>query len=173
MAEETTTETSVTETTTTEPTDVEKLKKALEAERAGRRDAERSRKAADSELEKLRTASLSETEKAIAEAKAAGRTEALAETGKRLAAAELRAAAAAAGLDVAEVLDLVDLTRFVGEDGNPDEKAIAEAVTKFAGLRGEPAVTTRPGLDLGPRASAMPLNGDPILGALKSKLGIQ
>lgn len=128
---------------------------------------------AQKELEKLRSASLSDTERAVAEAKAAGRTEALIETGRRLAAAEFRAAAAAAGLDVAEVLDLVDLARFVGEDGTPDEKAIAAAVNKLVALRGEPSPQPPPGLDLGPRPGVLALNGDPLLQSLKTKLHIQ
>lgn len=109
------------------------------------------------ELEKLRTAQLSETERAVAEAKAAGRAEVTTEVGRRLAAAEFRAAAATAGLDVAAVLDLVDTGRFLTDSGEPDEKAIAAAVEKFTALRGEQP-EKRVSLDLGPRRTDTPVD---------------
>jgi hypothetical protein len=90
-------------------------------------------KAAD-ELEKLRKASMTEQEKAVAEAEAKGRTAAAADYGRKLAAAEMRAAAAAAGVDLSEIADLIDVSRFVGDDGEVDAKAIKAAVAKFSKL---------------------------------------
>lgn len=112
------------------------------------------------ELDKLRAAQMSETERAVAEAKAAGRAEALAESGKRLAAAEFRAAAAAAGLDVAAVIDLVDTARFITDTGEPDSKAITGAVEKFTALRGE-QTPPRVSMDLGPRVVEQPKDTSP------------
>lgn len=99
-------------------------------------------------LEAERAKGLSEAERAISEAKAAGRTEAIQEAGRRLARAEIRAAAAGKGLDVAALLDDVDLTRFVGEDGEPDDKAIAKAIDRWAGIakrKGDADQGYRPG----------------------------
>jgi len=90
------------------------------------------------DLKKKATAALSDTEKAVAEAKAAGAAEASAKTGARLARAEFRAAAAGKvppdALD--GFLEYADLTKFVGADGEPDEKAIAAAVKKLTGTAG-------------------------------------
>lgn len=79
---------------------------------------------AKTELEKQRQAAMTDAERAIAEAETKGRTAATAEFGKRLATSEIRAAAATAGADLAGVFDYLDLGRFVGDDGEPDEKAI-------------------------------------------------
>lgn len=89
---------------------------------------------AQAELEKLRKAAMSEQERAVAEAEEKGRQAAAAEYGARLAAAEFRAAVAAAGLDLGDAADLIDVTRFVGEDGEVDTKAIQAAVKKLAKL---------------------------------------
>ncbi|MEU0199138.1 MULTISPECIES: hypothetical protein [unclassified Streptomyces] len=86
------------------------------------------------ELESLRTANMSEQEKAIAEAEKAGRTAAASEYGQKLAAAEFRAAVAAAGIDLGEAAEYIDVTRFIGEDGEVNVAAIKSAVTKFSKL---------------------------------------
>lgn len=87
------------------------------------------------ELEKLRTASMTEQEKLVAEAEQRGKAAALAGAGARLARAEIRAAAAGRvdkqALD--GFLEYADLTKFVGADGEPDAKAIEAAVGKLAG----------------------------------------
>lgn len=92
-------------------------------------------RAAQSELEKVRKAGLTEQEKAVAEAEQRGRSAALASTGARLARAEFRAAAA--GQVDKETLDAyledVDLSKFLSEDGEPDTKAIEGRIKKLAG----------------------------------------
>lgn len=80
------------------------------------------------ELERQRQASMTESERALAEAKATERATVVAEFGKRLARAEIRSAAAAANKDVAGVFDYLDLSRFVTEDGEPDAKEIGAFV---------------------------------------------
>lgn len=88
------------------------------------------------ELDKIRAAGLTEQEKAVAAAKAEGLTEAQKATAPRLVRAELRAAAAESGLDknaLSGFLEYADLSKFVTDDGEPDEKAIAAAVKKLGG----------------------------------------
>lgn len=114
-------------------------RQALQVERKARLDAEKARKAAEKEIEKLRSAAMSDQEKAIAAAK----TDALAEANKaaapRLVRAELRAAAAEAGVPKDALdgfLEYADLKRFVNDDGEPDSKAIAAAVKRLGGGSG-------------------------------------
>jgi len=89
-------------------------------------------KSATTELEKVRQSSMTEAEKAAAEAEARGRATATAEFGKRLATSRFDALASKRnpGFDTSAFLEIVDLSRFVGDDGEPDEKAIAAAVEK-------------------------------------------
>jgi hypothetical protein len=91
-------------------------------------------KANHTELETLRAANMSDQEKAIAEAEKKGRTAAATEYGQKLAAAEFRAAVAAAGIDLGEAAEYIDVTRFVGDDGEVNVTAIKAAVTKFSKL---------------------------------------
>lgn len=108
-------------------------KKAVLGELA---EARRTAKAAQRELEKVRTASMTDQEKAVADAKAAGQTEGARAAAPRLVRAELRAAAAEASLPKAALdgfLEYADLSRFVGDDGEPDSKAIEAAVKRLGG----------------------------------------
>lgn len=93
-------------------------------------------KAAQAELDKLKTSSMSEQEKAVASAKAEGQREATLSAGKRLAAAEFRATAAGRLADPAAAIELLDLAKFVGDDGEPDTKAIEDAVSKLVSASG-------------------------------------
>lgn len=93
--------------------------------------------AAAKELERVRAAAMSETEKAVAEAKTAGAAEAARAAAPRLVRAEFRAAAA--GTVDKQTLDAyledVDLTKFVGDDGEPDLKAIEARIKRLGGGR--------------------------------------
>jgi hypothetical protein len=103
-------------------------------------------------LEKQQRDSMPEAEKATAEAKAAGRAEAVTEFGKRLARTEFDALAGRRNpdFDTASALEWVDLARFVGEDGEPDSKAIKAAVERLVPApEGGP-----PSFDGGPRTTA-------------------
>lgn len=167
MADDTTTapttETASAETTATvatevKPDDTGELrdagKKALDAERDARKAAERERNALKREIEEIRRSSMSESEKAIAEAEAKGRTAATQEYGKRLARSEIRALASDAQADLTGVFDYLDLSRFVGEDGEPNEREIKKFVDSL------PKKTTPvPSFDGGSRAPA-PAGGD-------------
>jgi hypothetical protein len=79
---------------------------------------------AKTELEKQRRADMSDAERALTEAEERGRTAATETFGKRLATSEIRATAADSGRDLTGVFDYLDLTRFIGDDGEPDAKAI-------------------------------------------------
>lgn len=96
---------------------------------------ERARYSDYSDLKKRAAAAMTEQERAVAEAEQRGRSAALKDSGSRLARAEFRAAAAGkvstSALD--GFLEYADLGRFVGDDGEPDEKAIAAAVKKLSG----------------------------------------
>ena len=106
------------------------------------------------EYDEQRKAAMTEAERAVAEAEAKGRTAATAEFGKRLATSEIRAVAADAGADLAGVFDYLDLSRFVGEDGEPDEKAIKAFVD---GLPKKEAAA--PSYDGGTRTPTTPPQG--------------
>lgn len=138
----TTTGTTTTTATDTTATDVSGLREALDKERALRRDAERRAKDAagyKTKLDELNAAQMTEQEKAVAkavaDAEARVKTDTLASTAIRLARAELRAAAGsrveASALD--GFLEYADLSKFVGENGEPDDKAIKAAIDKLAG----------------------------------------
>ena len=129
--------------------DLTKLQAALDKEREVRKTFERQVKEFDSQ----RKASMTETERAIAEAEERGRSAVRSEYGQRLAQTEFRAAAAARDpeYDVAKALKYVDLGRLVGEDGEPDAKAIAAAVADLIPERGTPAP---PSFDGGTRQAA-------------------
>lgn len=83
--------------------------------------------------EQARLASMGEAERQIEEAKAAGRSEAVNEFGRRLARTEFDAIAGRRNpdFDTASALEWVDLSRFVGDDGEPDTKAITAAVERL------------------------------------------
>lgn len=105
-----------------------------------------------SEFDKQRKAAMTEAERAVAEAEERGRTAAASDFGQRLARTEFDAVAARRNPDVdtSQVLEYVDLTRFVGDDGEPDPKAISAAVER---LVPEPAGGT-PSFDGGTRTPA-------------------
>lgn len=122
-------------------------KQAVLAELA---ETRREARAAKAELRKLREASQTEQEKALAEAEQRGATAVLSKVGARLAKAELRAAAAGTvDKDTLDgFLEYADLSRFLGEDGEPDDKAIAAAVKRLGGG------SRQTDFDGGPRSSA-------------------
>lgn len=103
------------------------------------------------ELEQLRTAQMSDTEKAIAEAEKRGRDAALKELRADMARSKLQAQAAGKVADVDALLEVVDVSRFIKEDGI-DEDAIAatiERLTKVAPA--QPAPPKFGSVELGPQ----------------------
>lgn len=104
------------------------------------------------ELEKNQKASMTDAQRALSEAETSGRTAAVKEFGQRLARTEFDAAAGRRNpdFDTAQALEYVDLTKFVGEDGEPDLKAIKAAVERLVPA---PAGGT-PSYDGGSRSTA-------------------
>lgn len=148
---------------------VEQLRKENAKYRTKANESTEAAKAA----EKARLSAMTEHERAVAEAEARGRSAVLTEVGQRLARTQFVAEAARRnpGYDAAAVLDDLNLARYIGEDGEPDDKAIADAVSRLVPA---PDANPRPvgDADLGTRAAPLPLNGDDIEIALRKKLGI-
>jgi len=134
--------------------DVAKLQAALDKEREIRKAAEK--RAKDYEAEQR--AKLTDSERAVAEAKEAGRLEAVQAYGTRLAATEFRAAAAARnpGYDVSKALAYLNLGTFVDEHGEPNGKAIEAAVADLVPEAVAPDGRPRGNADLGPRQTPLP-----------------
>ena len=106
-------------------------KRALKAERDARQAAEKAAETARNEAEALRKKHQSAEERALEEAKNAGRAEALAEANSRLVRAEVRTAAAGKLTDPGDAGALLgDLDRFVVK-GEVDTKAIASAIDEL------------------------------------------
>lgn len=117
-------------------------------------DERKQRKAAEAKLDKLTRDGMTEQERLIAEARAAGKAEAADEHARALAAAEFRAAATGRLAEPDKALARLDLGKLV-KDGAPDKAAIAEAVADLA------AVPAAPGhVPPGPRSTTPPGSGD-------------
>lgn len=125
--------------------------------------------------EKARLAAMTEAERAVVEAEQRGRLAVLGDLGKRLARTEFDAAAARRnpGFDTAGALEYLDLSRLVGDDGEPDIKAISAAVERLvpAPATAVGGGTPRPDMSQG-ASTPLALNGDGLENALKQKLGI-
>lgn len=170
---ETTTESTETATTTSETDTVETdWKSEAEKWKANSRKHEERAKAnsiAATELERLKAEALPEQERAVAEAKAAGRAEALKESGAALVRAEFKAAAAdrmSPGL-----IQALDTSPYINDDGTVD----VEAIAKFVADNAPPQAETEKKPDLpdfgqGKRGAAA-ASDDPLLAEIGQKLG--
>lgn len=118
-------------------------------------------KAATAELEKQRQASMTEAEKAVADAEARGRTAAATEFGKRLARTEFDALAGRrnADFDTSSALEFVDLSRFLDESGEPDMDAIKSAVERLV----PPSTAATPSYDGGVRSTSSSTDFNQVL----------
>lgn len=138
-------------------------------------EARKARKAAERELAKVQQASMTETERAVAEAEERGRAAERVALGQRLVRAEFRAQAAGKVSNLDELLDDLNLAKFIDEDGEPDAKAIAKAVARFTPT--EPTEDTsrqpgpRPDLSQGGSRNHMALNSDDLTNAIKAAVG--
>ena len=144
-------------TATTEPPATGELgeagQKALESERTARKEAEKQAKQFQRELEQHKQASMSEAEKAVAEAEKRGAATAQQSFAQRLVRSDFTAAAARVNpeFDAAAVLEDLNLAKFVGEDGEPDAAAIQKAVERLVPPSGAPRP---PSFDGGARSTA-------------------
>lgn len=174
----TTPETGADTTTTVTTTDApegdlpEAIKAILAKERKAAADAVKAQKAAELALTQQQQATMTEQERAVSAAKAEGRTEALRELGVTRAADAVRLLAAGRPIDVEALIEGVDLSRYVGDDGDPDRKALEAWLDRVAPKAAEPTTPTFPDLGQGARTTPMALNGDPLLQSVKTKLGI-
>lgn len=152
----------------------DEVKKKLDHARTWEKRAKDNAGAAK-QLDDLRRSSMSEQEKAVEDAWTAARAATLGEVGEKLARAQFKAAAAGKLPDVDELVDVLDLGKFVTEDGEPDEAVIAATVDKLIASRGadDDSSSFMVDPDQGRRSDAIPLNGDPILRDVKAKLGIR
>lgn len=145
--------------------------KALEAFKARARTAEKAAKTAEAELEKLRKATMSEQEKAVAEARAVGRAEAVAEANDRLLRAEIRATAAGKLADPADAAALLgDLSTFLTADGEPNAKAITSAIDEL--VKAKPYLAPQGARPWPlPGGGAKPSNGQSINDVIRQRAG--
>jgi hypothetical protein len=131
------------------------------------------------ELEQLRHQSMSDQEKAVAEAKAAGLAEGLVAGAVKVAAAEVRAAAAGRLTDeqVDALIGRTNLGSFIGDDGEVNRADVLRFMDDIAPKTTDDQETRQGFPDLGQGARGgnnnAALNGDPLLRDLKAKLGIR
>lgn len=177
---DTTTETGTTEAETTDQTETDWKAEAEKWKSQSRKNEDRAKDNAKKakDLDELHKASMTDAEKAIADAEARGRSAALVESGSKIVAAEVRAAAAGRNLDVDALLEGLDPARFLDSEGEPDADAISKWVDRIAPAQAEEVEAPGPlgaGIDLGQGTrttdSNMALNGDPLFKALKSAVG--
>lgn len=90
---------------------------------------------AATELEELRRQAMSDQEKAVLDAKAEGRREALGEFGLKLVDAEFRAVAARHTIDdetLSTIFEMVDLRKYLDDEGQVKAEDIATHLARFA-----------------------------------------
>jgi len=102
------------------------------------------------EADKLKAASLSDAEKALEQAKVEGRQAAQAEFGQRLAAAEIKAALTGVVPNPAEIVEDLNLAKYVTDGGEVDGEAVAALKKKYEGF-GRQGRTSGPDLGQGQR----------------------
>ncbi len=142
-------------------------KRALEAERKAARAAERKAKELERRLAELEAANQTESEKAIAAARAEGRTEALSTANARIVAAEIKSAASGVLANPDLAVRLIDASEFeVDEDGNPDTKAIKAEVQRL--VKDEPYLAAGAKPAPLPGGGATPSQGSTMDDALRA-----
>ncbi len=167
MPEEAITDETSTETDTPEVVESDGTDWKAEA-----RKHEQQKKRLQREMDDLKKSTMSDSEKLVAEAEKRGRMAAVAESAQIVAAARIEAALTGIVADPAEIVSELNLAKYVTDDGDVDTAAVAALKAKFSAL----APQGRPGsANQGARSTTgnnVALNGDPLLQALKSKLGV-
>jgi hypothetical protein len=135
---------------TTEPVDTTDWK--AEARKWEQRAKDNQKAAKDFEAQ--RKAAMTEAERAVVEAEERGRTAALTSFGQRLVRTEFIAEAAKrnSNFDATSILDDLNLARYIGEDGEPDSKAIVKAAQRL--IPEASSVSQPPSFDGGARQVA-------------------
>lgn len=156
----TTTTTDAPESSAAEVTETQELgdggKKALQAERDARKAAEKANAELAAKLKEFEDSKLSDLERAQAQA---------AESAAEL--ARLRTENVRATVALAKGVP-ADLVEFLTGDTEEDVAAKADLLMSRLNAPTSP----KPDPSQGAKGSATPLNGDPLLGAIKSKLGL-
>lgn len=175
------TPTTGTPATGTPPPTVESLQKQLDELSADRdkwktlsREHENKGKKTEKDFEDFKGRHQSDAEKAIDDAKKAGRAEALSETGSRLVDAEVRVAAAGRNVDVDALLEGLDRSRFIDDAGEPKKADITAWIDKVApkpeGGSADPSKPRVPDLGQGARGGGQALHDNPLFKALTDKV---
>lgn len=127
-------------------------------------------RATEKERDTLKTANLSADEKVVADAEQRGRSAAATDFGKRLARTEFDALAGRRNPEAktAELLEFVDLAKFVGDDGEPDMNAIKSAVERLV-PESDNKPPPPPNFEGGQRPPPAP--GTDFSGEIRKKLG--
>jgi hypothetical protein len=133
-----------TETTTEPTTEPQKTPEELIAELTADRDKWRALskknednfKSASKERDELKSAQMTDAEKAIEQARAEGRNSALSEVGTDLVNAEMAVQAAAAGVTLPPA-EYLNVSKFLGEDGRPNKDAVKSFVESLPKAKGE------------------------------------
>jgi hypothetical protein len=168
--------TETTETTETGTDTAPDLTAEVEKWKAQARKHEERAKAnstAAKELEALKQQTMSDTEKAIEAARNETRVTVLREVASKLVDAEVRAAAAGRSIDADALLDGLDRTRFLTDEGDVDRDALTEWMDRIAPK--STASDPFAGIDMGQGTRTrsddpLALNGDPMLKAVTDRL---
>lgn len=127
---------------------------------------------AQQELDRLRQESMSEQERAVEAARQQARSETLAELGQARVGDAFRVAAAGRSLDIDTLLEGVNLSNFLDEDGNPDTVKVGDWVERIAPLPETSATPKVPELGQGARPTPPGLNSSQLQKDLMAKLGV-
>lgn len=183
MPEETTNESTTESNTTSNPPDLAAQLAALQSElsnwKAESRKHEKRAKDNATELASLKSATLSDTDKAIADAVASAQKSWKAETGWKLAAATFRANAAGKIPDesLSTLMSGLNFGGFLNDDGEPDEKSISSFIDGIAPKSdNKPPAPHLPGTGQGPRGNgngaATSLNSDELTNMVLKHVGL-
>jgi len=134
---------------------VEALKAEVERWKTHSQKHEREWKKFSKELEDIKRSSMSDTEKAVEEAKLAGRAEAMAETSKMLVAAEIRAVLTGVVSAPAEIVEDLDLSKYLTDTGEVDAEKVEKLRNKYEALA-KPGKGSGPDLKQGQRGTPSP-----------------
>lgn len=107
------------------------LKGRLEASKKWEQRA----KKADEDADAARRAAMSDQERAVEEARNAGKAAAASEFGQRVAAAELRAALTGLVPDPTAIVEDLNLAKFVNEDGTVNTDEVARVRSTYEGVK--------------------------------------
>jgi hypothetical protein len=174
-------------------------KAALALERAARRDADKRATDLQAELDKVRRQTMTDSERAVAEARDAARTETMSEFGAKLVAAEfkMKAAGRIGEAQLTTLMSGLNLAGFLTPQGDPDEAKIQAFIDGVAPAGGAGADQSQsndsgdlgwlvdrtgkgaadeqrqqfPNIGQGAQGTPPALNDDPLLKALVGKVG--